>query len=78
MEGTPRKSFKLSGKTGVEEIIVAIAPKRPKLDWLPKPEEEPLQLQGKHLQEFLVYFEGESDCTLWYTNYRVAEASARH
>ncbi|NEN88047.1 MAG: DUF4384 domain-containing protein [Okeania sp. SIO3H1] len=77
MEGASVEFFELSCEPGVEEIIVAIAPKRPKLDWLPKPEEEPLQLQGKHLQEFLVYFEGESDCTLWYTNYRVAEASAR-
>ena len=74
MEGAPIEFFELSLQPGVEEIIVAIAPERPRLDWLPKPDEEPLQLQQKHLQEFLVYFESESDCTLWYTNYRVAEA----
>ena len=71
MEGASRKSFKLKGKPGVEEIIAAIAPERPKLDWLPKPDQPPLLLQGKHLQEFLVYFEGKSDCTLWYMDYQV-------
>lgn len=71
MEGASRESFKLSGKPGVEEIIVAIAPERPQLDWLPKADQEPLLLQGKHLQEFLVYFEGKSDCTLWYMDYQV-------
>ncbi len=71
MEGASIKSFKLSGKPGVEEIIVAIAPERPKLDWLPKPDQPPLSLKGEHLQEFLKYFEGESDCTLWYMNYQV-------
>ncbi|GGA28305.1 hypothetical protein CYANOKiyG1_44550 [Okeania sp. KiyG1] len=71
MEGAFRESFKLSGKPGVEEIIVAIAPERPKLDWLPKPEQPPLRLEGEHLQEFLAYFEGESDCTLWYMDYKV-------
>ncbi|NEO53861.1 MAG: DUF4384 domain-containing protein [Okeania sp. SIO3B5] len=71
MEGASIEFFELSSEPGVEEIIVAIAPERPKLDWLPKPDQEPLQLQGKHLQEFLVYFECESDCTLWYMNYKV-------
>ncbi len=71
MEGASRKSFKLSGKPGVEEIIVAIAPERPKLDWLPKPDQPPLSLKGEHLQEFLKYFEAESDCTLWYMDYQV-------
>ncbi|MEM1169732.1 MAG: DUF4384 domain-containing protein [Cyanobacteria bacterium P01_H01_bin.35] len=71
MEGASKKSFKLSGKPGVEEIIAAIAPERPQLDWLPKADQEPLLLQGKHLQEFLVYFEGKSDCTLWYMDYQV-------
>ncbi|MGD1705070.1 DUF4384 domain-containing protein [Dapis sp. BLCC M229] len=70
-EGAPKNSFKLTGKPGVEEIIAAIAPERPKLDWLPKPDQPPLLLQGKHLQEFLVYFEGKSDCTLWYMDYQV-------
>ncbi len=70
-EGARKKYFKLTGKPGVEEIIVAIAPECPKLDWLPKPDQPPLLLQGKHLQEFLVYFEGKSDCTLWYMSYQV-------
>ncbi|NEP82031.1 MAG: DUF4384 domain-containing protein [Okeania sp. SIO3B3] len=70
-EGARIKSFKLTGKPGVEEIVAAIAPERPKLDWLPKPDQPPLLLQGKHLQEFLVYFEGKSDCTLWYMDYQV-------
>lgn len=71
MEGASIKSFKLKGKPGVEEIIVAIAPERPKLDWLPKPNQPPLHLEGEHLQEFLAYFEGKSDSTLWYMDYKV-------
>ena len=70
-EGARINSFKLTGKPGVEEIVAAIAPQRPKLDWLPKPDQRPLLLQGKHLQEFLAYFQGKSDCTLWYMDYQV-------
>lgn len=71
MEGARDKYFKVTGNTGVEEIIAAIAPQRPNLDWLPKPDQPPLLLQRNHLQEFVAYFEGKSDCTLWYMNYQV-------
>lgn len=70
-EGAPKKYFKLTGQPGMEEIIVAIAPQRPQLDWFSTPDQPPLLLQGKHLQEFLAYFEGKSDCTLWYMDYQV-------
>ncbi len=41
--------------------IAAIAPERRKLDWLMKPDQPPLLLQEKHLQEFLTYFEDKSE-----------------
>ncbi|MCL2934167.1 MAG: DUF4384 domain-containing protein [Trichodesmium sp. MAG_R03] len=77
MEGAPVNYFQLNGKPGVEEIIAAIASEPPKLDWLPKPDQPPLLLEGKHLQEFWAYFEGKSDFTLWYMHYQVEEARAK-
>ena len=77
MEGAPVNYFQLTSEPGVEEIIAAIAPEPPKLDWLPQLGQVPLLLQGKHLQEFLAYFEGKSDYTLWYMHYRVEAARAR-
>ncbi|MDE5083304.1 MAG: DUF4384 domain-containing protein [Trichodesmium sp. St18_bin1] len=71
MEGAPVNYFTLTGKLGIEEIIAAIAPERPKLDWLPEGNQPPLLLEGKHLQEFLRYFRGEPNSTLWYMNYKV-------
>ena len=70
-KGAPIEYIEITGETGTEEFIAAIAPERPKLDWLPKPDQTPLLLQGEHLQEFLAYFEGKSDCTLWYMDYQV-------
>ena len=71
MEGAPVDYFKLDGEPGVEEIIAAIAPERPRLNWLPQGDQPPLLLEGKHLQEFLTYFQAESDSTLWYMYYEV-------
>lgn len=45
-EGGYQDYFNLIG-TGVEEIIAAIAPEPPRLNWLPKPKEPPLELQKK-------------------------------
>ena len=61
MEGAPVDYFTLTGERGVEEIIAAIAPERPRLNWLPQGDQPPLLLEGKHLQEFLTYFQAESD-----------------
>ena len=71
MEGAPVDYFKLDGEPGVEEIVAAIAPERPRLNWLPQGDQPPLLLEGKHLQEFLTYFQAESDSTLWYMYYEV-------
>ncbi|MDE5091491.1 MAG: DUF4384 domain-containing protein [Trichodesmium sp. St18_bin3_1_1] len=71
MEGAPVDYFRLDGKPGVEEIIAGISQERPRLSWLPQGDQPPLLLEGKHLQEFLTYFQAESDSTLWYMFYDV-------
>ncbi len=67
----PLKSFLLSGNPGKEEIVVAIAPQLPELDWLPQPKDKPLLLQGVHLVDLLAYLEGEAECSVLYMDYEV-------
>ena len=69
-----QKYFKVSGVPGTEEIVAIIAPTSPPFPWLPKPDQNPLQLQEPHLQELLGYFEGSPDSSILYMDYAVTSS----
>jgi Domain of unknown function (DUF4384) len=71
-ENSPQTSFKVSGVPGMEEIVAIIAATSPPFPWLPKPDQNPLQLQELHLQELLGYFEGRPESSILYMDYTVA------
>ena len=70
-ENSRQKSFKVSGIPGKEEIVAIIAPTDPPFPWLPKPDQNPLQLQQPHLQELLQYLEGCPKSSILYMEYTV-------
>ncbi|MEY3870811.1 MAG: hypothetical protein RLZZ338_4705 [Cyanobacteriota bacterium] len=70
-ENSKQKSFKVSGIPGKEEIVAIIAPNSPTIDWLPKPDQNPLPLQECHLQELLKYLEGCPKSSILYMDYTV-------
>ncbi|WP_353735013.1 DUF4384 domain-containing protein [Okeania sp. SIO2C2] len=45
--------FVVEPPIGYEEIIAVFSQEKPQLDWLPKPEDEPLELQTEHLASLL-------------------------
>ncbi len=46
-------ALEVTGSPGWENVVVAIAPSPLKWDWLPRLEDQPLQLRGEHLRELL-------------------------
>jgi Domain of unknown function (DUF4384) len=73
-ENSRQKSFKVSGIPGKEEIVAIIAPTSPPFPWLPKPDQNPLQLQEIHLQELLEYFEGRPESSILYMDYAITSS----
>jgi hypothetical protein len=57
--------FKICGEPGTEEIVALIVQETP--SWLPKPDQNPMQLSEIHLQEFLKLDILEA-CSIEYTH----------
>lgn len=66
-----KKSFKITGEVGLEQIVAVIGKNKPSLDWLPEGSGKPLQLEEGHLNELLKYLEGNRDCKVLYMEYTV-------
>lgn len=47
--------FVVQAPIGYEEILAVFSQEKPQLDWLPKPKDEPLELQTEHLASLLNY-----------------------
>ena len=62
--------FKLTGPIGYEEIIAVCSQEKPQLDWLPQPEDEPLELQAEHLESLLNYV-NKKNCQLMRYKYLI-------
>lgn len=65
--------FTLSADTGAEELVAAIAPQSPGFPWLPKGNDEPLELQENHLQDLLAFLDN-GDCQVLYMDFEVVGA----
>ncbi|MBO1346597.1 MAG: DUF4384 domain-containing protein [Hormoscilla sp. GUM202] len=70
-EGSPFKSFKITGNIRIEQIVAVMREKLPPLNWIPQPDKQPLQLQKDHLRQLLQYLEGRSEYQVLYTEYTV-------
>ena len=67
------KYFTLTGDGGREEIVALIAKEPPPLDWLPKGDQPPLELNKDHLNDLLSYLNPGPDCQVWYSDYMVVK-----
>lgn len=70
-----KKSFKVTGDIGLEQIVAVISKDKPILDWLPEEINAPLQLQENHLNQLIEYLERNRDCQVLYTEYTVTAQS---
>jgi Domain of unknown function (DUF4384) len=68
-----KKSFKITGEVGLEQLVAVIGKDKPSLDWLPEGSENPLQLQEGHLNELLKFLERSGDCKVFYMEYTVTK-----
>lgn len=50
-----KQSFRLKGQIGLEQILAIVFPSEPKLDFLPKEIQRPLQIQEENLSSLLNY-----------------------
>ncbi|NER06981.1 MAG: DUF4384 domain-containing protein [Okeania sp. SIO3C4] len=55
--------FVIQPPIGYEEIIAVFSQEKPQLDWLPKPEDKPLELQTEHLASLLNHV-NKNNCKL--------------
>ncbi|MBD2540178.1 DUF4384 domain-containing protein [Coleofasciculus sp. FACHB-SPT36] len=68
---SPKKSFKVTGDIGLEQIVAVISKDKPILDWFPEGINAPLQLQENHLKQLIEYLDRSRDCQVLYTEYTV-------
>ncbi|MFB2894913.1 DUF4384 domain-containing protein [Aerosakkonemataceae cyanobacterium BLCC-F50] len=66
-----KKSFKITGSIGLEQIVAVIGKDKPNLDWLSEGSGKTLQLEEGHLNELLKCLERSGDCKVLYTEYTV-------
>lgn len=66
-----KKSFKITGNVGLEQLVAVIGKDKPSLDWLPEGSGKTLQLEEGHLNELLEYLEANKDCKVFYAEYTV-------
>ncbi|MDJ0556760.1 MAG: DUF4384 domain-containing protein [Microcoleaceae cyanobacterium MO_207.B10] len=62
--------FEVEGPVGYEEILAVFSQEEPQLDWLPKPEDEPLELQTEHLASLLNHV-NKNNCQLMRYKYLI-------
>lgn len=62
--------FVVQPPIGYEEIIAVFSQEKPQLDWLPKPEDEPLELQTEHLASLLNHVK-KNNCQLMRYKYLI-------
>lgn len=62
--------FVVEPPIGYEEIIAVFSQEEPQLDWLPKPEDEPLELQTEHLASLLNHV-NKNNCQLMRYKYLI-------
>jgi hypothetical protein len=58
---------------GREQIVAIITHDQLTLDWLPRDDDEPLEMRKEHLTKLLEYVEGSYDVQVLYAEYRVTE-----
>ncbi|MFB2971685.1 DUF4384 domain-containing protein [Aerosakkonema sp. BLCC-F183] len=66
-----KKSFKITGSIGLEQLVAVIGKEKPSLDWLPEGSGKTLQLEERHLNELLKYLECSGDWKVLYREYTV-------
>jgi hypothetical protein len=67
-----REYLKVKPPTGQEELLAAIVPKRPEIEWLNgREEQKPLQLEARHLQELLGELKGNDKAKVMRLRYWV-------
>ena len=62
--------FVVQPPIGYEEIIAVFSQEEPQLNWLPKPEDEPLELQTEHLASLLNHVK-KNNCQLMRYKYLI-------
>jgi hypothetical protein len=68
---SPMKSFQIEGVPGKEIVFAIITAEIPNLDWLPQPNDEPLELTENHLSQLCNFISNNMDCNVIYTEYEV-------
>lgn len=68
-----KKSFKITGNVGLEQLVAVIGKDKPSLDWLSEGSGKTLQLEEGHLNELLEYLEDNRDCKVFYAEYTVTK-----
>ncbi|MCP2727638.1 DUF4384 domain-containing protein [Limnofasciculus baicalensis] len=58
---------------GREQMLAIISQDKLNLDWLPREEDEPLEMRKEYLTELLEYVQGDFGVQILYAEYRVAE-----
>ena len=58
---------------GREQIVAIITHEQLTLDWLPREDDEPLEIREEHLTKLLEYVEGSYDVQVLYAEYRITE-----
>jgi hypothetical protein len=58
---------------GREQMVAIISQEQLNFDWLPRADDEPLEMQINQLTELLKYVQGCSGCQVFYSEYRVTE-----
>ncbi|MBE9092406.1 DUF4384 domain-containing protein [Tychonema sp. LEGE 07203] len=66
-----RKSIKVTGNLGLEQLVAVIAKNKPDINWLQEGSKAPLQLRENHLKVLLDYLKESSDCRVIYMEFTV-------
>lgn len=66
-----RKSIKVTGNLGLEQLVAVIAKDKPALDWLQEGCKAPLQLREDHLTRLLEYLSHSQDCKVLYMEFTI-------
>ncbi|MBF2063643.1 MAG: DUF4384 domain-containing protein [Calothrix sp. C42_A2020_038] len=72
-QDSPITSFPIEGTPGLEQILAVVSQDLPTLNWLPQPDDDPLQLDENHLTELIEYVNKNEECQVLYTDYNVTD-----
>jgi len=70
-DSSPRKSLKVTGVLGLEQLVAIIAKDKPALDWLQEGSKAPLELREEHMTRLVEYLSHNPDCKVLYMEFTI-------